>query len=74
MRLTGLFQLDKPRKHLIGGLQLLRDLDHPIHRVELFCEALTFDIDIPDEEAQKMRTVRDAIVSVEKYRREQPSG
>jgi acyl carrier protein len=34
----------------------------------------TFDIDIPDEEAQKMRTVRDAILSVEKYRREQPSG
>ncbi|HEY5243182.1 MAG TPA: acyl carrier protein [Polyangiaceae bacterium] len=30
-----------------------------------------FDIEIPNEEAQKMRTVRDAIISVEKYRREQ---
>jgi len=26
----------------------------------------TFDIDIPDEEADKIRTVRDAIVSVER--------
>ena len=33
-----------------------------------------FDIEIPDEEAQKMRTVRDAIISVEKYRREQRPG
>jgi acyl carrier protein len=30
-----------------------------------------FDIEIPDEEAQKMRTVRDAIISVEKHRREE---
>ena len=29
-----------------------------------------FAIEIPDEEAEKMRTVRDAILSVEKYRRE----
>jgi acyl carrier protein len=29
----------------------------------------TFDIDIPDEEAGTMRTVRDAIVSVEKHLR-----
>jgi acyl carrier protein len=27
----------------------------------------TFDIEIPDEEAEGIRTVRDAIVSVEKY-------
>jgi acyl carrier protein len=33
-----------------------------------------FDIDITDEDAQKMRTVRDAIVSVEKYRRADPPG
>jgi acyl carrier protein len=33
-----------------------------------------FDIEIPDEEAQKMRTVRDAILSVEKYRRVQRPG
>jgi acyl carrier protein len=36
----------------------------------------TFDIDIPDEEAGTMRTVRDAIVSVEKHirRSHEPSG
>jgi acyl carrier protein len=33
-----------------------------------------FDIDIPDEEAQKMRTVHDAILSVEKYRRVERPG
>ena len=33
-----------------------------------------FDIEIPDEEAQKMRTVRDAILSVEKYRRVERPG
>ena len=33
-----------------------------------------FDIDIPDEEAQKMRTVRDAILSVEKYHRAERPG
>jgi acyl carrier protein len=33
-----------------------------------------FDIEIPDEEAREMRTVRDAIISVEKYRRAERSG
>jgi acyl carrier protein len=33
-----------------------------------------FDIDIPDEEAQKMRTVGDAILSVEKHRRAERPG
>jgi acyl carrier protein len=33
-----------------------------------------FDIDIPDEEARKMRTVHDAILSVEKYRRAERPG
>jgi acyl carrier protein len=32
----------------------------------------TFDIDIPDDEAIKIRTVHDAIVSVEKYLRARP--
>jgi acyl carrier protein len=27
----------------------------------------TFDIEIPDEEADRIRTVRDAIIAVEKY-------
>jgi acyl carrier protein len=31
----------------------------------------TFDIDIPDEEADRIRTVRDAIVAVEKCLRAQ---
>lgn len=31
----------------------------------------TFDIDIPDEEADRIRTVRDAIISVEKNLRAQ---
>ena len=29
----------------------------------------TFDIDIPDDEAEKIRTVRDATTSVERYLR-----
>ena len=29
----------------------------------------TFDIDIPDEEADRIRTVRDAVISVEKHLR-----
>jgi acyl carrier protein len=29
----------------------------------------TFDIDIPDEEADRIRTVRDAIISVESHLR-----
>jgi acyl carrier protein len=32
----------------------------------------TFDIDIPDEEAEKLRTVRDAIISIEKCLRARP--
>ena len=32
----------------------------------------TFDIEIPDEEADGIRTVRDAIVAVEKYVRARP--
>jgi acyl carrier protein len=33
-----------------------------------------FDIDIPDEEADRIRTVRDAIISVEKHLRSQRRG
>ncbi len=33
-----------------------------------------FDIDIPDEEADRIRTVRDAIISVEKHLRLQRRG
>jgi acyl carrier protein len=34
----------------------------------------TFDIEIPDEEAERIRTVRDAIISVEKHLRAQLPG
>jgi acyl carrier protein len=34
----------------------------------------TFDIDIPDEEADAIRTVRDAVVSVEKHLHARSSG
>jgi hypothetical protein len=32
-----------------------------------------FDIEIPDEDAQEMRTVRDAILSIQKYRQAERS-
>jgi acyl carrier protein len=35
----------------------------------------TFDIEIPDEEADRIRTVRDAVTAVEKYvRMRRPEG
>jgi acyl carrier protein len=33
-----------------------------------------FDIEIPDEEADRIRTVRDAVATVERYVRERPAG
>ena len=34
----------------------------------------TFDIEIPDAEADAIRTIRDAVISVEKYLRARPPG
>jgi acyl carrier protein len=60
--------LHAPDKHVDAQTRLIDDLGADslalVEMTLVFEE--TFDIDIPDEEAERIRTVHDAIVSVEK--------
>jgi acyl carrier protein len=65
--------LHAPDKHVHAQTRLIDDLGADslalVEMTLVFEE--TFDIDIPDEEAERIRTVQDAIVSVEKSLRSQ---
>jgi acyl carrier protein len=61
-------QLHASRRRIGAGTRLMDDLGaDSIALVELtIVLEETFDIDIPDAEADKIRTVRDAVMAVEK--------
>ncbi len=62
-------QLQTSDRKLDGGTRFIDDLGaDSLALVELtLAFEETFDIEIPDEEAEHIRTVRGAIVAVEKY-------